>query len=452
VAGVPGFSDLFGKGSIGEQLLVFQVLGQVISALGDQGFQELGYLANAATANTVLGPSDYASAVARGLIDQGHGADEARKNGIGTDAFNQLIDMAKSSPDLGLVLGALQRGIIGAGGSDPDNLGLRDALSDAGVRPQWWPIIEQMAVQIPTVAEVMNAWLEGQIEEGEAHTRYLAAGGDPTWFQTSYNANGQAPTPTQSLELLNRGIIPESGTGPDSISYQQAFLEGPWRNKWLGPFQALRTYLPPPRTVTAMFHDGQLTHDQAAKYLAMQGLDTDLIAAYLTASHSSATVTDKHLAKGDIVTLYTDHLLSKDAATTALVALKYSPADAALLLQVSDLRAAAKALTAGTAQVKELLIHGHIGQAAALASLEKLAIPGVQAQAMIDTWTTTKSPVLKTLTAAQIERAAVLGLISNEQAYEALQSDGYSAVDAWLALSIAHKVAITDVPRPAGSV
>jgi hypothetical protein len=55
--------------------------------------------------------------------------------------------------------------------------------------------------------------------------------------------------------MANRGIIPWSGSGPRSTSFEQAFLEGPWRNKWLGPFRKAAEYFPPPRTITAMYNE-----------------------------------------------------------------------------------------------------------------------------------------------------------------------------------------------------
>jgi hypothetical protein len=447
-----GIGDFFEPGEIGEQLLVWSVLSQLVSAISMPVIQEIQQHTFPLLQSTLLQPNDAAAADAQGLRTHDAMVTEAHAQGVDTERYNTLLELAESTPDVGMLIAGLQRKLLDVGSGDPREVSFTGALSRTGVPPGWWKLYQDLAVDLPSPAEIIDAYVKSQIDEGAALLRFTQSGGEPDWFQTAYNAAGEPPAPGQLAEMVHRGFIPWTGTGPDVKSFEQGLREGHTKDKWITELQAISEYLPPPRTITAMFHGGQLAHDQAAKYLAAYGLDTDLIAAYLTASHSSATVTDKHLAKGDIVTLYTDHLLSKDAAITALVALKYSAADATLLLQVSDLRAAAKALTAGTAQVKELLIHGHIGQAAALASLEKLAIPGIQAQAMIDTWTTTKAPVLKTLTAAQIERAAVLGLISNEQAYEALQSDGYSAIDAWLALSIAHKEAITDVPRPAGSV
>lgn len=443
-----GFGDLFGEGSIGQQFLVWQVLGQIVGAAIQPGVTEVGKLVNSAVPTTPLSPADAAGMTARGLIDNGTGEDIANDSGIGGQDFSKLVMAALSSPDMGAVIAAYQRSIITAGSGDPTEASLHGAYADNGIRPDWWPVLDKLTVQIPSVAEVMNAWLEGQIEEPEANTRYLAAGGDPTWFQTSYNANGQAPTPTQALELLNRGIIKQYGTGPGETSYQQAFLEGPWRNKWLTPFLALANYLPPPRTVTAMYHSGQLTHDQAAVYLADQGLDSDLVTAYLSKSSTATTATEKVLAKADVVSLYKDKLITHDDAISHLVALKYTASDAALILEIADLSAIKSALTAGVARVRTLYLAHKITETDAAASLVQLGVTTAQAAEIIDTWALTSVQTTKTLTAAEILGGWYYEVISTADVITQLMALGYDETDAWILLTVKNKDPIPGSPLP----
>lgn len=443
-----GIGGLFGKGSTAEQFLIWGVLQQIIQPLLNPATTELGKLVNSVTPVIPLSAQEAADLVARKLIDHGTGYDAANDNGTGSDDFNHMITGASHAADLGAAIAAYQRGLIGTGTYDGNEVSLNGALADAGVREAWTPILEQLATQIPTVAEVMNAWLEGQITEDEAHTRYLAAGGDPTWFQTSYDANGQAPTPSQALELLNRGIIGESGTGPESTSYEQAFLEGPWRNKWLKPFEALRYYLPPPRTVTAMYHGGQLTHDTAASLLVKQGLTAELAAAYLSPSHSSAAAADKHLAKGDLLALYADGLMSRVDAISGLEALKYSAHDAALIVELQDVRTSAAQVTAGVTRTRTLYNAGKLTDQAAEHSLALLGIATAQAKDMVDTWAVTDVAPVRVLSASQIDQAWGYGLISTPAALAQLEALGYDPHDAWILLSIKNKGPIKGTPEP----
>lgn len=449
---MPGLGSLFGEGSTAEQFLVWGVLQQLLQPLLAPATNELGKLVNSAVQTVPLSPADAAAAVARGLIEHGTGQDIANDNGIGGQDFDKLVSLALRSADLGAAIAAYQRGLIPEGSDDGAELSLHGAFADAGIRPEWFDVLTKLTVQIPSVAEVMNAWLEGQIDEPEAHRRYIAAGGDPTWFRTSYNANGEAPTPVQALELLNRGIIPERGTGPNSVSYEQAFLEGPWRNKWLPAFMALRNYLPPPRTVTAMYHAGQLTHAQAADLLVKQGLSAELAAAYLAPGHTSSTAEDKHLTKSDVLAMYADGMLHHADAVKALVQLHYSEHDADLIIRLQDARTAARQVTSGVTRVRTLFNAGKISTADARAALVQLGVTAGQAHTMVETWSVTDIPPVRTLTESQVVSAWAYDLVPSRDALAALVNLGYDELDAWLLLSIRNKGPVKDIARPGGEV
>lgn len=448
---MPSLGGLFGSGSVVEQMFIWGVLEEVVTSLIAPFLTELETGVNTASPLTPLDAGTLATIVAKGLRDLPSGQSQAAATGINTDRFDQLVDAATVAADLATAVAAFQRGYIPAGGPDGKSVSLGGALKRAGVADEWAPIIEKLAVDIPSVAEVMNAWLEGQIGEGEARTRYLAAGGDPSWFQTAYNANGTAPTPMEALTMLNRGLIGESGSGPASTSYEQAFLEGPWRNKWLTPMLGLREYYPPPRTVTAMFHGGQLTESQAATYLAKQGLTADLIAAYLSPSVHSSSTAAKHLAKGEVLKLYTDQLISPEQAVTDLAAIGYNSQDAALEIELTNVTNKARAVTAGVNRVHILFQDGKITETNAVALLEELKITAAQAKAIVDTWAITRTAVTKSLTAAQIVDAWVYGLMPVTDAFARLLALGYDDTDAYLVIAVKNKGPVPGLTVPAGA-
>lgn len=441
--------DVFKSGGQAEQLLLWGVLQQLLQPLLAPLTTELSKLMYSATPDVPLSPADAAGLVARGLIDDGTGQDIANDNGIGQTDFHKLVDAARSAPDLGTLVAAFQRQLIHQGADDPRQLSLFGGLTDSGLRPEWFPIIEKLAVQIPSTAEVMNAWLEGQIERPEALRRYLEAGGDPTWFQTSYNANGEAPTPIQLLELVNRGIIPWNGTGPGVVSYAQGFLEGPWRNKWEPSFRALAEHVTPPRSVTAMYHAHQLTRDEAAAELKKSGLSPAMITAYLAPAIHDATTSEKHLAKGDVLSLYTDKLLTHTQAHAALVALKYSATDADHLLDLTDLKDVTAQLRAGVTRVRSLYQGGKLTASEAADALHALGVAAPQAHDLIDTWNVTQAHRVHELSAAQIESAMHYDLITEAEAMARLIALGFDQADAWLALSVRNHAPLKTIPRPA---
>jgi hypothetical protein len=174
------------------------------------------------------------------------------------------------------------------------------------------------------------------------------------------------------------------------VSYEQAFLEGPWRNKWLAPFLALAEYLPPPRTVTAMYHGGQLSHGRAAELLAKQGLASDLVTAYLAKSASTATATEKHLAKSEVTRAYADGLMSHGQAVKALEDLKYSAHDAGLILDLIDVATKTAQLNQGISRVRALFQAAKITEQEATSLLAKLGVDADQRRGIIATWRLTQ--------------------------------------------------------------
>lgn len=444
-----GFGDFIGKaGGSAEQLFVWGVLQQVIGALTLPYLQALQQAMLETDPNTPLSPDVAATLAARKIIDAGKGAEQAKKSGIDPDLFAAMLAGTMRAPDISAVFELWRRGAIDVGGDDPQQVSVAGALTDQGIFPKWHAPLLKLATSVPTGAEVMNAWLEGQIDRSEAQRRWKQAGGDPTWFQTAYNANGQAPTPVQALELLNRGIIPLHGTGPEAVSYEQAFLEGPWRNKWLNAFVALAEYLPPPRTITAMFHDGQLSHDQAAVLLAKQGLSPELVAAYLAPGATSKTAADKHLAKADVLSLYEDKLIGRPEAVRALQSLGYTAHDATLIIDLADLRVTSAQLRAGIARTRTLFTAGKLTEQGAIDTLVQLGVKRAQARESVTTWALTAAHETKQLSASQIESAWYYNLISAEDAMTLLQRLGYDRFDAWIALSVRNKAPLRDVPRP----
>lgn len=443
---MPSISDLFKSGSIGEQLLVWGVLNQLISAAIAPAVSDITQAVNSLDAVSPLSPQELAAAVNRQFISASEGASEAAKSGIGLGRFAQLVDLAGDAPAPGLLAEALRRQIIPEAGTGADAVTFDQGIAEGNLRPKWTDMVKQLSISIPSIAEVMNAWLEGQIDETEANRRYLEAGGDPTWFQTSYNANGSAPTPMEALEMLNRGLIAETGTGPESTSYEQAFLEGPWRNKWEPAFRGLGIYVPPARTVTAMLKEGSVTSAQALAYFRAGGLSAETAAQYLAAASHTATAAQKELSQSQTIALYEDKLITRDEAHTELVALKYSPGDATLLLELADAKAAASATKSATTRIRTLYLAGHDDAATALSALHALGVPDDSATALLAVWDLERIASTKTLSAGQVESALYYGIIDQPTAQARLVAMGYTPHDAWIALSVRMHGAQPDEP------
>lgn len=489
---MPGLGDLFGEGSIAEQIFVWGVLQSVIEALGQPYFTELTQIVNEHHPDEVLDPATVAGLVVRGLLGDADAKSEAAKSGISADRFDNLVTAATpylSPADLAqlvtrnfmdiasaraeaarqgytsdrlarliLLAGqppsvtdlavALRRGLIPDDGP-PDGVSFAQGFREGSIADKYIPLIKQLAIQWPTPADALNALLEGQVDFDTGKQLYEKFGGDPQFFQLLYDTNGSAPTPTEAATMANRGVIPWDGTGPTVTSFEQAFLEGPWRNKWEKPYRVLSEYLPPPRTVTAMLKTGSLSADQAAELLAKQGLTPDLVQAYITDAQQQAATTELDLTLSSILSLYQGHVISRDDTKQLVIALGYSQENAERLITLRDLQRAIAAVNSAVSRIQTLYIGRKITRDTAQSTLAALEVPADQITDLIGIWDIEVAANIKQLTESQIVDAWAIGAMDEHEAIGELQAIGYTAFDAWRLLSIKNKKPLPNKP-PAG--
>lgn len=426
------------------QLLLYNVVGQLIGAALVPYTTALTNELNQATPLAPLSPADMAEAVIRNVVSEATAAHEASFSGVNADRFAWLVALAGNAPDPTSLAVAQRRGLIDAATYDR---GIRQGR----LRDEWAQLVRELAVVQPAPGAMLAAFLEGQIGEAEARDRYAKLGGDPDYFDILFHTEGQAPTPVQAADMANRGLIPWTGSGPTSISFEQAFLEGPWRNKWLTPFREAAAYLPPPRTVTAMHREGSLSTAEATQLLEHSGLSPALAGAYLAASSKQKLAKPKELAESTVLALYRDRLIPRTEAATFIEALGYSAPEAEFILEVEDLRTSEAAMRAAVGRIHTLYIGHKIGAAEASGSLAALGVEAKQAAELLTIWGHERAANHRPLTPAQIEAAFEHGIIDQPTAQARLVELGMTPYDAWVALSVHHKAALPDEP-PGGSL
>lgn len=451
-----GLGDLIPGGEQIENIFLWSILGNVVSALLAPEMNELQQLSYKILSNEPLSPAEAATAANRHFLTPDEAAGEASLSGVDSDRLSILTDLAGDAPAPGDLATALRRGLIPEAGTGKDAVTFEQGIAEGNLRDKWTDVMRKLAVEWPTPTDALDALLEGQVSPGEGRALFAKFGGDPDYFDLLFNTRGQAPTPTQALELLNRGIIPASGSGPGAVSYEQAFREGPWRDKWLPVFEALRWYLPPPRTVVAMIKEGALSHDQAAALLTKQGLSPELVAAYLDGASHQATAHAKTLTEAQLVAMYEGHLIGRGDAETLLEALRYDAHDAAMILDLADLRSTIASVNAAVSHVRALFTNHKITKAAAEGLLRALQVPADQVAGLMHVWELTAAVNVKQLTEAQIASAWEYKVLSTDDALRELQSIGYTPLDAWTLLSVKNKAALPNRPAagptPIGTV
>jgi hypothetical protein len=413
-------------------------------------------------------PAELAVMVVRGWITQDYAQNEAEKSGLNNQQFADMVNAASNpvSPQEAAV--AQRRKILPYQAPSGATLTFDDAIRRGDMGDDWAGVIAALATQIPSPADILQAVLTGQVPAGvDPRELYTRVGGMATdnadgfdWYTLMFNTRGSAPTPNEAAAMALRGIIPwgdgqDGGPvieGPGALSFQQAFLEGPWRNKWEPAWHAMSEYFPPPRSVVAMLHNGSISVAQATDWLTKQGLAPATIQAYVADATRTKTAAHKQLSESNILTLLHDKLIDQATAVTYLEELGY-PADEAATLAATSAAAVAIADTqSAVGRVRSYYIAHKINRAMALTELANLGVDNATAQAKMAGWDIDRTSNVRVLTPAQIESAWEYGIFTEAQALAELEILGYTPLDAWTVLSIKAKQPLPNKPGGQGGL
>lgn len=248
--------------------------------------------------------------------------------------------------------------------------------------------------------------------------------------------------------MARRGIIPKDGTGPDAVSYEQAFLEGPWRDKWSPAFWAVSQFIPTAREVITLLKDGAVDKDTAAAWMKRAGADDTTTAAFIAEADTSLLSDYKGLTTSAVLGMYYNRLITPADATSILESLHVSAEAAPLMLAYADLQRAIAATNSAVSRVGSLYAARKITVETAKQSLLSLQVPAAAVQEIITVWQLENSINVKLLTQSEIVDAWVYGIMTQDEAVTELTNIGYTPYDAWVLLSVKAKAPLPDPPGP----
>lgn len=395
----------------------------------------------------LLSPPDAAAATVRNFLSHDQGTAIAAHSGVDAPTFETMIHLAGDAPGPQQLAEALRRQVIPDSGTGPDSVSFQQGIAEGRLADKWAPVIKALAQIWPTPVNALDALLKGQLTRDEGIALYEKLGGDPQFFDLLFNTQGSAPTPLELIEMANRGIIAWDGTGAGAVSYQQGFLEGPWRDKWAEPYRHLGEYVPPESTVVTLLAHGAIDEKQAAALLAKQGMSADIITAYIDEAHTEALSDYRGLSVASTVDAYKAQILSAADARTILAALHVAPAAADLLLAYTDIQRAFEATSNAISRVRTLFAARKITEQTARDSLARLNVPVQSVAGIMAAWELENSISVKTLTETQILDAWQVEALSDAEAATELENIGYTPFDAWVLMSVKAKVPLPGKPK-----
>lgn len=433
IPGLGGLGDilggLLGEGSVARQFFVWGFLSNVVSAATEPFVQALQDKVWANSPIRPLSPADLADMTVRGVVGADFGVAQAALSGVSADNFNLMVTNTGEPPALQEMLMLLRRGKV-------DQATIEKAIRQSRVRDEWIPYVLQMGLDEPTPTDILEAYLKGQVTEGDAATLYAKLGGDPDYFQILYDTRGEGPSPNEAAEMARRGLIPWDGVGAEVTSYQQAVLEGMFRNKWATAFRGLSEYIPPPRTVGTLYAEGALSQAQALNLYAQAGLSPELAAAYLQGAVKTKVAVHRNLAQGTVTKLYEEQAVTLDQAMSLLEVLGYDQGEAQFIILLADLARYEKYWNTAITAVHAQYVSHKISESAASQALDEIGAEATERDHLLKIWTIERGAKVQVLSNTDIRKAMNDGIITSDDAMSRMVDKGWSQADATIYLQL----------------
>lgn len=284
-----GLGDLFPKGGVAEQLLVWGLLNQAIGAAAAPYFSQLQQDVSARSPVEPLSPADAASAVVRNFLSASEGTSMAGRSGVDPAVFDTLVALAGDAPGPQALASALLRGVISETGTGVASISFQQGIAEGRLADKWAPVIQALSEALLSPVDAASAVVRNFITAADGEAVAAKSGVSAATFQTLVHLSGDAPGPQQLAEALRRGAIPESGTGADSTSFTQGIAEGRLANKWAPVIQDLAKLWPTPVDALDAALKGQITPAEGESLYEKLGGDLQFYSWLLDSQGSGPT-------------------------------------------------------------------------------------------------------------------------------------------------------------------
>lgn len=356
----------------------------------------------------ILDPSTAAKAAATGLTNGLDMAYEAAKNGIPQAQFDALVELAKSRADVGIIIDALNKGVI-----DEDTarvmftrIGMNSF--DVGV------ILNSHHTEItPETAASLVTF--GVINEDEGKAIAAKSGMRPDDFDKLVQGNGQPPSTQELLFAYRRGVI-------DKARLFRGITQGPLRNEW---FDVVESFGQVPMSTADAIRaaiQGHLSQEQARAIAQQNGLIPDQFDP-LMATAGEPPGPEKML-----------ELLNRGEVTEAQV--RQALSESRLKNTYIDLLIKGRYELPTQAQILSMVRNGTITKERGLTLLQQRGYLPDIAQTLIADVTRTKASTVKELSLTAIRDLYLDKAITADQATARIVALGYTHDDAVLELQL----------------
>lgn len=383
-------------------------------------------------ANRYVGLSapDAADGVERSRWSMEEGDAWAAESAVSSTAFQAMVDLVGEPPPLDEMRSLLVQGRL-------DPLTFQTMYRYSRMRNDWLDQYQEGHYRPLSGADIVEAYIKGNIGESEASDRYGVGGGRPEDFPLASLTAGEAIGTESALNLFNHDLISEAEVKSvirySRINPRFEAIAELQRHHYLPAFQIVR-----------MLTAGTATAEQATTWLLQDGYPADQVGALVSGATVTKVTKHKDAAESVVLDSYTAGMISGAQALAALADLGYVGAEAALILQSVDARRTITLQTQATAAVRKAYLAGKLTAAQASGDLDSIGVHPTVRDHEIAAWNVEKATEFRELTPAQIGTLVKDGIVSARWAIGRWQAMGYDPAEAVL-LSYLH-----GNPVPAG--
>lgn len=414
---------------------VYPIVSAFVMAAVQPFVQDISNVAWSRHTSQPLSPAEAALAALRGNWSTDAARAEAALSGVDSDRFDILELNTGEPPGLMQLLEAYRRGFI-------DEARLVRGIRQSRVRNEWVDVVEKLKYAPVSPGEVLAGVVQGHLDPADAQHRLSLAGIDPDNYDWLFATHGRPPGVVELGALVNREEM--------SVElWEQAVRESDIKNKYIPFLDLLRRRLMPERTVVSAIRQSVITPEDGATRLRHLGFGPDDVKALVGEASSTKVAHVKELSESQVITLYTERLISKAQAVVRLTVLGYTQDEIDLVVILADHAHVARLQAAGISKVHALYVSHRIDEPTASTDLDTIGVDSEARADLLKLWAAERAANVRTLTLAEMQGLAYRDVWKFATFIEHVTKLGYSKTDARLCYFLAFPVTKqpTNVPE-----
>lgn len=271
-----------------------------------------------------------------------------------------------------------------------------------------------------TAAQLADMVVRDIVDHATATSYAAETGFSAQDFQRMVQSAGDAPSPTELVMALRRGLIPRDGTGPDAVSFQQGIAEGRTFNKYTQMLEQLGDVpLSPAECVDAVV-ENQISYDQGQAIAFLSGMSADSFRIAVNTRGNPPSPME-------LVTLYKRGLIPLDGTGPDALSVHQGIAEGATKDKWWHLLAALAEYVPPPRTVVAMVREGSLTDAQALDIFHQAGLTPELSKAYLESAHHQKLAATRELAESQVEKLYEDQVITRAEAAEFLGALGWNA-------------------------